>query len=118
MPNRFILKLLTQEQWDAFRVANVFNGAPVDIQDGYIHFSTSKQVEETAAKYFSEEPEVILAQIDTLKLLVAVEWEPARGGALFPHLYSELPMEAVVRTAVLSRDDADRLIFPDWAFPK
>jgi uncharacterized protein (DUF952 family) len=27
---------------------------------------------------------------------VALRWEPSRGGALFPHLYGVLPLDAVV----------------------
>lgn len=115
MSDRFIFKLLTQEQWEVFKSENVFSGAPIDIADGYIHFSSASQVAETAAKYFADLPQVILAEVDTQKLSTPVVWEPSRGGALFPHLYATLPMDAVTRACELEKDIAGQLIFPDWA---
>lgn len=115
MSDRFIFKLLTLEQWHAFKADTHFTGAPIDIEDGYIHLSSVDQVAETAAKYFSDLPAVMLIEVDTDKLSVPVVWEPSRGGALFPHLYAPLPMSAVGRTTELEKDDAGKLIFPDWA---
>ncbi|MEP0521512.1 MAG: DUF952 domain-containing protein [Hyphomicrobiales bacterium] len=114
MSDRFIFKLLTLEQWHAFKAKNIFTGAPVDVADGYIHFSSSAQVAETAAKYFSDLPNVVLAEVDTEKLSTPVVWEPSRGGALFPHLYATLPRSAVTRTTELEKDTAGQFIFPDW----
>ena len=38
----------------------------------------------------------MIAEVDLLLLGDAVRWEPARGGELFPHIYAELPIHAVV----------------------
>ncbi len=70
-------------------------GAPIDLADGYIHLSTAEQVEETAAKHFSEETGLMLLGIDADSLGEELKWEPSRGGALFPHLYRELRTEDV-----------------------
>lgn len=115
MSDRFIFKLLTLEQWEVFKRENIFTGAPIDVADGYIHFSSAAQVAETGAKYFAQLPGVMIAEVDSKKLHVPVTWEPSRGGALFPHLYASLPMSAVTRTATLEKDAAGRLIFPEWA---
>ena len=115
MSDRFIFKLLTQEQWDAFKSEKVFSGAPIDIADGYIHFSSASQVAETAEKYFADLPTVILAEVDVENLSIPVAWEPSRGGALFPHLSATLPIGAVTRTSALEKGADGRLIFPDWA---
>ncbi len=115
MTNRFILKLLTHDQWLAFEAEQKFTGAPVDIEDGYIHFSTGEQVAETAKKYFSDLVNVYVVQIDTEKLPCEVKWEPSRGGALFPHLYAELPFSAVSRVDVLNEDSSGKFKFPEWA---
>lgn len=114
MSDRFIFKLLTQEQWQSFKAEDHFTGAPIDIADGYIHFSSAIQVAETGAKYFADLPGVVLAEVDTEKLSVPIAWEPSRGGALFPHLYAVLPLSAVTRSAELGKDDAGQLVFPDW----
>jgi len=89
-------KVLTQQQWVDFERERVFRGAPVDIADGYIHLSTAEQLEATIAKYFAGEAGLMVAEVDLLLLGDAIRWEPARGGDLFPHLYAELPIHAVV----------------------
>lgn len=115
MNDRFIFKLLTQDQWRSFQAEKTFKGAPVDLADGYIHFSTRKQVAETAQKYFADELDVVVAEIAVATLPEALKWEPARKGALFPHLYTDLPMASVGRHSVLTRNENGRFQFPDWA---
>ncbi len=92
-----------------------FKGAPVDLADGYIHFSSRKQVAETAQKYFADEPGVVLAEIAVDTLPQSLKWEPARKGALFPHLYADLPLASVGRHCVLTRSEDSRFQFPVWA---
>lgn len=91
-----ILKIFRRPEWDAFRAAGVTSGAPVDLKDGYIHFSTPTQVGETAAKHFGEESDLVLVAVDADRLGADLKWEPSRGGALFPHLYRPLRLEDVV----------------------
>ena len=43
----------------------VFRGSPVDLKDGYIHFSTAEQAEETAAKHFAGQRDLVLLAVDT-----------------------------------------------------
>ncbi|QCI65477.1 DUF952 domain-containing protein [Phreatobacter stygius] len=90
-----IYKIAQRAAWDEARAAGRFAGAPVDLADGYIHFSTAGQVAETAAKHFAGQDDLVLAAIDAGALGPALKWEASRGGALFPHLYAELAMTAV-----------------------
>lgn len=112
MSELFAFKVLTREQWNRFRDAGEFTGAPVDLADGYIHLSARGQVAETVARHFAGQDDLILAMVDLAALGAAVKWEPSRGGDLFPHLYGNLPMSAVTTKAVLRLDDAGRHIFP------
>ncbi|KTE34934.1 MULTISPECIES: DUF952 domain-containing protein [unclassified Sphingopyxis] len=89
-------KVLTAQQWADFERERVFRGAPVDIADGYIHLSTAEQLEATIAKYFAGQSGLMIAEVDLACLGDSVRWEPARGGDLFPHIYAELPMHAVI----------------------
>ena len=41
-----IFKIFRRPEWDAFRAAGETLGAPIDLADGYIHFSTAAQVAE------------------------------------------------------------------------
>ena len=65
-----------------------FGGSPVDLADGFIHFSTAAQVRDTAAKHFSGQPDLLLVAVPAEAVATHLRWEPSRGGALFPHLYA------------------------------
>ena len=41
-----------------------------------------------------------------------LKWEPSRGGALFPHLYGELPVTAALWVKPLPLDSAGLHVFP------
>ncbi len=91
-----IYKIAPASLWRKVQDKGRFEGAPADIADGYIHFSTAEQAEATAAKYFSGTDDLLLIAIDTKLLGESLRFEPSRGGALFPHLYGDLPLDAVV----------------------
>jgi len=91
-----IYKILRGPEWAALRAERETPGAPVDVADGFIHFSTAEQARETAAKHFAGEDGLMLAALDTDRMGDALKWEPSRGGALFPHYYGPLKLEHVV----------------------
>ncbi len=96
-----IYKLLSQAEWQKAQAAGAFTGSAVDLADGYIHFSTGAQAQETARRYFSGQSDLMVLAIETddlsADLQASLIWEPSRGGDLFPHLYRPLPVEAVLR---------------------
>ena len=85
-----IFKIFTAEQWRTLEREGVTDGAPVDLADGYIHFSTAAQLAATAAKHFAGIDGLMLAAVDAEAVDDALRWEPSRGGDLFPHLYRPL----------------------------
>lgn len=96
-----VYKIFRAPEWEAFEAAGVTAGAPVDLEDGYIHFSTAAQAAETAAKYFAGEGGLMLVAVDVDRLGADLRWEPARNGALFPHLYRDLDATDVAWTRSL-----------------
>ena len=98
-------KVLTAEQWAQFQRDGMFKGAPVDLTDGYIHLSTAEQLGETLAKHFAGQQGLVVAEVDLTTLDDAVKWEPSRGGALFPHVYADLPMRAILASGPPPRPD-------------
>ena len=87
-----IYKILRADEWAALRTAGQTLGAPIDVADGYIHFSTAEQAAETAARHFAGEAGLMLLAYEA-DALDALRWEPSRGGALFPHLYAPLRLD-------------------------
>jgi uncharacterized protein (DUF952 family) len=85
-----IYKILKPREWAELLDNEATSGAPVDVADGFIHFSTAEQLAETAARHFGGEDGLILVAFEADDLGPALRWEPSRGGALFPHLYGPL----------------------------
>ena len=96
-----IYKIVPAGLWREAEASGVFHGSPVDLADGFIHFSSAAQVEETAAKHFAGQQDLLLVRVDADTLGPALKWEPSRGGALFPHFYGALALESVRSTEPL-----------------
>jgi uncharacterized protein (DUF952 family) len=90
-----IYKIFRGPEWAVLRETGETPGAPVDIADGFVHFSTAAQAAETAAKHFAGEDGLMLLAVEADTLGDALKWEPSRGGALFPHLYRALRLDDV-----------------------
>jgi uncharacterized protein (DUF952 family) len=85
-----VYKILRRDEWDAAVRAGRFEGAAIDLADGYIHLSTAAQAQETARRHFSGQTGLVLARFDAATLGASLRWEPSRGGDLFPHVYGSL----------------------------
>ena len=110
MPSLY--KIVPASLWREAERDGVFRGAPVDLADGYIHFSTAMQVEETAAKHFAGQTGLLLLRVDADRLGDTLKWEPSRGGALFPHLYAELLLSDIAEVTPLPLGPDGRHGFP------
>ena len=108
-----LYKICPEPLWCEAKAAGIFAGAPVDLADGFIHFSTAAQAGDTASRHFAGQADLVLVAVDSPALGDALRYEPSRGGDLFPHLYGPLPLSAVrwVKPLPLSADG--RHVFPD-----
>jgi uncharacterized protein (DUF952 family) len=107
-----IYKICPVRLWRAAERAGVFRGSEVDRRDGFIHFSNAAQLVETAEIHFAGQSGLLLLRIDSAKLGDRLKWEPSRGGALFPHLYGDLDLTAVMLVEPLPLGPDGRHIFP------
>jgi uncharacterized protein (DUF952 family)/ubiquinone/menaquinone biosynthesis C-methylase UbiE len=100
-----IYRIISSEDWLKAKAAGTFTGTSHDVRDGFIHFSASDQIAETAKKFYAQQTDLLLLYVRTAALLVSgvstLKWEVSRDGALFPHLYGELPVAAVHRVELL-----------------
>ena len=109
-----IYKICDGAMWREAEQTGVFTGAEIDIQDGYIHFSTAAQVTETARKHFRGRDNLVLVAVNSTTL--DIKWEPSRGGDLFPHLYADLPTDMAV-SVVPMLPDRNGVPTPEDGFP-
>ncbi len=108
---RFVYKIEDKDSWAQALAKGNYTGAPIDLADGFIHFSTAGQARETAAKHFTGRDNLIIAAIETARLGSQLKWEVSRGDALFPHYYGELDLELVHKTHDLPLDENGIHIF-------
>lgn len=111
--SKTIYKICPEKLWRKAEALGRFDGAPIDVADGFIHFSTADQVRETAAKHFAGQSGLLLIAIEEGRLPPTLKYEVSRGGALFPHLYAPLDpsVAAWVRPLPLGPDGVH--VFPD-----
>ena len=98
-----LYKIVPAALWREAQRDGRFRGSPVDLADGFIHFSTAAQVEETAAKHFAGRDDLLLVAVEEEKLGDKLVYEVSRGGALFPHLYAPLPTALAAFASPLKR---------------
>ncbi|MGA4554771.1 DUF952 domain-containing protein [Methylorubrum aminovorans] len=112
-----VYKICPRDLWRDAEALGRFTGAPVDHADGFIHFSTADQVVETAARHFAGQDDLLLVAVEGDDLGPALRFEPSRGGALFPHLYGDLPLSAVRSVTALPLGPEGRHVFPAEIVP-
>ncbi len=109
----FIYKITPRAAWEEAKKIGVFYGAPIDLTDGFIHFSTASQVVETAKKHFSKMDDLLLIAVKADALGDLLKWEISRGGDLFPHLYGELAINKTHWEEPMLLGDNGLHIFPE-----
>lgn len=114
MSDALIYHICREEEWAAAEAAGRYQGSSQDKADGFIHFSGREQVVESAAKHRAGQEGLLLLSVDPDALGEALKWEPSRAGALFPHLYGPLPVEAVRRVAPLPLGPDGLHVFPPF----
>ena len=108
-----IYKITPETLWRTAEIEGCFTGAPVDLNDGFIHFSTREQAIETAERHFNGQDGLLLVAVDASALGEKLIFEPSRGGALFPHLYAEMPLSVVKWVKPLPLGADGKHEFPD-----
>ena len=109
---KFIYKICTKSELNDAKDKQKFEGSKKDLDDGFIHFSGEEQVKKTLKKYYSNQKDLLLLKVDTLKLDHLI-WEQASDGNMFPHLYSSLDLSNVVDEFEIFLNDDGSHVLPD-----
>jgi uncharacterized protein (DUF952 family) len=91
-----IYKILLPAEWSRLQADGQLDGSPFDHSSGFIHFSGRDQLAGTAARFFADDPELVVLAVEADGFGDALRWETASDGGSFPHLYGTLPRTAVV----------------------
>lgn len=109
----YIYKITTNALWAKVQTEGVLEGMPIDINDGYMHFSTAEQLVETLSLHFRGQSDIVVLKVALAPIAENVKWEPSRGGALFPHLYGQLSTDHIVKSGPASVDADGKTQMPD-----
>jgi len=91
-----IYHIVSKSDWAAVGESAVYRGDTLDTE-GFIHCSTLGQVLDTANFLFKGRVDLLLLQIDPEKLSAPLKSEDGGDGRLFPHIYGQMEVSAVVR---------------------
>lgn len=110
-----IYKILPRPDWQAALAERRFDGSAVDRRDGFIHFSTAGQAQETARRHFAGQQDLVVLAVEAADLGAALKWEVSRDGDRFPHLYAHLDPALVraVTKAPLGADGVPQIATPE-----
>ena len=112
MISNTIFHICRIDEWRSAVEKGIYKGSSQDQADGFIHFSTSDQIVESAAKHRAGQNNLVLITVDGDLVENSLKWEPSRGGDLFPHLYCDLPMNAVLKVEKLPLGPDGKHVFP------
>ena len=113
MGAQIIYKICPAEAWKEAQAAGRFDGFGDDLADGFVHLSTACQVRDTAARHFAGIDKLVVIALAADRLGAALKWEPARNGALFPHLHGPLDPGTALWTRPLPLGADGRHSFPE-----
>ncbi len=101
-----IYKILTEDEWNQASKIGYVETA-LDKEDGFIHFSTSKQLPLTLKIYFKDSKKLILLQVDEEKIQDKIIYEESNSNdrvGKFPHLYDKFNINAVLNKWNITRE--------------
>lgn len=101
-----VYKIVPASLWASATAHGTFDGSADDKRDGYIHLSNAAQLPGTSAKYFRNQPDLLLIAFNTGDLEPHLVWEASRGGELFPHYYGHLPIKLALWERPLPLDSS------------
>ena len=96
--NEKVYKILTHNEWE-FSKQKGYIATDLDLDDGFVHLSTAKQLSGTLYYYFKDIDSLILVQFNSSELGKELIFEdPVPKGersGKFPHYYSNLNIKKI-----------------------
>ena len=91
-----IFHITSREAWERAKPTGAYR-PDAFAAEGFIHCSTREQVVRVADARFRGQSGLVLLCIDTAKVAAEIVYENLEGGPeLFPHIYGQLNVQAVV----------------------
>lgn len=105
-----ILHITTRERWETAKNLGTYRSDSL-ATEGFIHCSTRAQVIGSANRFFKDKQDLVILSIDSSLVTAEIRYEGAESNNLFPHIYGELNIDAVIRSIDLE-STPDGFILP------
>jgi uncharacterized protein (DUF952 family) len=112
---KIVYKIATAAEWSGAIAIGYYEGSLDDKRDGFIHLSEHQQLSGTLEKHFKGKRDLVLIAFEADSLAPDLKWEQSRGGELFPHLYSNLPVSvALWKRPLRINSDSVHCLDEEW----
>eukprot|EP00897_Mesotaenium_endlicherianum_P010699 jgi/Mesen1/9658/ME000671S09015 len=111
-----VYRICPEEEWAAAKAAGGLLGGQFDKESGFVHLSTSNQVEGVLPMFYAGFKDLLLLEIDAAALGDGLRYEAAPDLGLFPHFYgpsgehAPLPLTAVLKVHKLELKDGHHVL--------
>jgi uncharacterized protein (DUF952 family) len=106
-----ILHITQREQWEQAKNLGTYRSNTLDTE-GFIHCSTVAQVIGSANRFFKDLPDLVILKIEIDRVIPEIRYEGADRTNLFPHIYGELNIDAVIDSIDLEAHSDGSFILP------
>ena len=97
------------QHWETAQAVGVYSMSTRDVtiaDEGYMHASFERQVSATLERFYQDVPSACVLVIDTRRIVSAglkvVVEQLGRAPEPFPHVYGNVPLDAIVRVRSLA----------------
>jgi uncharacterized protein (DUF952 family) len=106
-----ILHITSTEGWAEAKNLGSYRSNTLE-SEGFIHCSTLAQVIGSANRFFKDRQDLVILIIEIDRVIPEIRYEGADPNNLFPHIYGELNIDAVVGSIDLESDINGSFILP------
>jgi len=106
-----LLHIVEADRWEAFADADAYTHPSLDEQ-GFIHLSTAETVVPVAEYNYADATDPQLLVVERAAVDDDLRFEEMPGGTAYPHLYGDLPTDAVETVLAFERDESGRFQLP------
>lgn len=91
-----IYHITNEAEWEKSKKSDLYEGDTL-ISDGFIHCCTFGQIEDVLSKWFPDQTDLVVLEINPQLLISPVKHENLEGGIeQFPHIYGPINMNSVI----------------------
>jgi uncharacterized protein (DUF952 family) len=106
-----ILHITQRQAWATAKDLGTYRSNTLD-SEGFMHCSTVAQVLGSANRFFKGQADLVILKIDADRVTPEIRYEGADANNLFPHIYGELNIDAVIQSIDLESHPDGSFIMP------